>query len=200
MKKTIFTALIAIAACFIIVSFFQPWAGVETSVTAVSKELTDKAGGELKDTPFAGKFIKKLSNITDKIADLGDIEIKTQVTGYNVPRMVNSDTSKVALSLAQIMFKSTEGLTWKSYMVYVLPVSAVLCVFLVIVGMKNKIALIVAFLVSAGLSLVGLYNLHTMDLGTIAIKVTITYGLWNTLYAFLFIAGVTGVWLITDRK
>jgi len=200
MKKTIFTALIAIAACVIIVSFFQPWAGVKTSVTAVSKELTDKADGELKDTPLAGKFIKKFSAITDQIAGLGDIEIKTQVSGYNVPRMVNSDISKVALSLAEIMFKSTEGLGWKSYLVYVLPVSAVLCVFLVIVGAKKRIALIMALLVSGGISLVGLYNLHTMDLGTIAIKVSIASGLWNTMHAFLFIAGVTLVWLIVDRK
>ena len=200
MKKVIFPALIIIAACIILLAFFQPWARVQASVTGVSKDLVDQASGELKDTPVAAKFINKLKSVTDTISGFGDIEIKSQVSGYNVPRMVNNDTSKVALTLAQIMFKSTEGLDWKSYLVYVLPLCAILCAVLSVIGTRQKVAVLVMLIVSGAISLVGLYNLHTMDLGTASIKITIADGLWNSMHAFLFIAAASLAWLVVDRK
>jgi len=200
MKKIIFSTLVIIAACVIVLAFFQPWARVQASVTGVSKDLMDQASGELKDTPAAAKFINKLKGVTDAISGLGDIEIKTQVSGYNVPRMVNNKTSKVALSLAQIMFKSTEGLDWKSYLVYALPLCAILCAVLSVIGTRQKMAVLVMLILSGAISLAGLYNLHTMDIGTASIKITIAEGLWDSMHAFLFIAGTSLAWFIVDRK
>lgn len=200
MKKAILTGLIVITAAVIVFSFFKPWAHVSASVTQVSKELAGAADDKLKDTPFAGKFVSKFKQVTDTIADMGDIEIKTSVSGYDIPRMVNNKTSKVALSLAEVLFKSTENLDMKSYLVYLLPIFGVLCAFLAFMGLKNKLSILAMTIIGGAVSLVGLYNLHTMDMNTVAIKITIATGLWHTMYAFLFIAFIGLIWLVIDRK
>jgi len=200
MKKGILITLVLIAAAVIVFSFFKPWAHVSASVTGVSKELADAADDKLKDTPFAGKFVSKFKEVTDTIAGMGDIEVKTSVSGYDIPRMVNNKTSKVALSLAEVLFKSTANLDIKSYLVYLLPVFGVLCAFLAFTGLANKFLVVVMTVISGAVSLVGLYNLHTMDMNTVAIKITIAAGLWHTMYAFLFIAFVGLIWLVIDRK
>ncbi|MBL7156983.1 MAG: hypothetical protein ISS92_02345 [Candidatus Omnitrophica bacterium] len=200
MKKTVFMGIVIVAALGIVAAFFMPWAEVATSVTGVSKELTGIAKDELEGTPIAGKVIGELKKVTDVIGDIGDIKLKTKVSGYNVPVLVNRRTSKIAISAAQIMFKSTEGLDWKSYLVYLLPILGITCALLAIAGSKQKIYIIVMLVIAGAVSIIGLYNLYTANLTSLIVKISIEKGLWYTMYAFLliFIAGIT--WLILDKK
>ena len=196
MKKLIFMTLVIVASALIVVAFFMPWAKVATSVTGISKEVTST----VEDTPLAGKVVGKISAITDAIAGLGDVEIKTTVRGSQVPALVNNQTSKVALSLAQVMFKSAEGIDKKSYLVYLLPLLGIACAALAVIGVKNKLFVGVMLVISGAVSIGGLYNLYTMDIGSQAVKISIEDGLWYTMYAFLFIFLVSVAWLILDRK
>ncbi len=196
MKKLIFMTLVIVASALIVVAFFMPWAKVATSVTGISKEVTST----VEDTPLAGKVVGKISAITDAIAGLGDVEIKTTVRGSQVPALVNNQTSKVALSLAQVMFKSAEGIDKKSYLVYLLPLLGIACAALAVIGLKNKLFVGVMLVISGAVSIGGLYNLYTMDIGSQAVKISIEDGLWYTMYAFLFIFLVSVAWLILDRK
>ena len=196
MKKEILIGLVAAACVLIIISFFMPWAKIATSVTGVSKEVTSK----LKGTPFAGKFLKEIDKATTAIGEVGDISIKMSVSGFNVPNMVNSKTSKVAISLMEILTKSNKNLELKSYAVYLLPLFGLICVALSLVGSKNKIAVIAMLVLSGAIGVVGLYNLSTIDVSSIAVKVTIEKGLWYTMYSFLFIFFVSIAWLVVDRK
>ncbi|MGB2630427.1 MAG: hypothetical protein WBD24_06185 [Candidatus Omnitrophota bacterium] len=200
MNKIIFPGLIIIASLVTVLCFFQPWASVAASVTGISKELTSAADKSLKDTPFAGKFIKKADEVTTAISKYGDIEIKTTVRGNQIPAMVNNKTSKVALSLTQVFFKSAEGLDKKSYLVYLLPLFGILCGALAVLGTKNKLYVIVMTAIGGAISAGGLYNLLTMDVSSAAVKISIRYGLWHTMYAFLFICAVGIAWLVAGKK
>lgn len=197
MKNVGFVVLIIIAAVIIISSFFMPWARLSTSVTKISEKLTAPATGTLKEAPLAGKFIKELEKITSA---LGDVEVKATVSGYNIPTLVNKKSSKVAISLAQTLFKGGKDLDKKSMLVFLVPLFAGLCVVLAIVGVKYKLSVVLMLLLSGAISVGGLYNLKTTDFSNLLVKITIEKGLWQTIYAYLFIFLLSIVWLITDKK
>ena len=184
------------ASALIVVSFFMPWARVATSVVGVTKA----AEGSLEKTPFAGKLVKGFGKATEAISEIGDIGIETTVRGNQVPELVNNKSSKVALSLAQVFFKETEGIDKKSYLVYLLPLFAIVCASLAVLGLKNKIYVILMAVIGGVISIGGLYNLMTMDLSSMIVKISIAKGLWYTMYAYLaiFLAGVA--WLVLDKK
>ena len=200
MKNKILAGLVVIAGAIIVVSFFMPWANVVVSVTGVSKELTGIAQKDLGGTPIAGRVIDKLEAVTDTIASFGDVKIKTSVSGYDIPTLVNSKTSKVAISLTQIMFKSAKNVDMKSYLVYLLPLLGIACVLLSLLGLKNKIFVVPILIISGIIAFVGLYNLHTADFTSIALKMRIEGGLWNTMHAFAFIFLIGIIWLLTGKK
>ena len=200
MKNLLFVSLIIAASVVTVVAFFMPWANVATSVTGISKELTSAAEGPLKGAPIAGKLISGLDKITSAISSVGDIEVKTTVRGNQIPAMVNNETSKVALSLAQVFFKETEGIDKKVYLVYLLPLFGIVCAGLAVLGLQNKIYVVLMAIIGGAISIGGLYNLHTMDISSMVVKISIQKGLWYTMYAFLFILLVGVARLVLDKK
>jgi hypothetical protein len=196
MKKTIFPALVICAALVVVAAFFMPWANVQTSVTAISEGVLNEA----KDVPLGGKITSGISKATNFLGALGDVEIKTVVRGSNIPSLVNSNTSKVALSLAEILFKSVEGLDWKSYLVYLIPLFAIICAGLAVLAIKKALYIIPIIAIGAVIFYEGIYNIKTADLSHVVVKITIEKGLWLTLYAFLFMALTAAAWLFIERK
>lgn len=189
MKKIILVSLVVLAAIVIISSFFMPWAQLSASMTKVSKELT------------GGKFLRELSRITDAIGKVGgDIQIKTSVSGYDIPSMANKKSSKVAISVIQGLLKDAKDADKKAALVFLLPIFAVVCVALAVIGLKNKLSVILMLIISGAISLGGLYRLKTLDLASLPVDITIEKGLWQTLYAYLFIFIVSIIWLVTDKK
>ncbi|MFC1480044.1 hypothetical protein ACFL5Y_01195 [Candidatus Omnitrophota bacterium] len=195
MKKAIFLTMIIAASVVILAAFFMPWANVATSVTGVSQELL----GAVSKAPLAGKVVGDLDKITGAIGSMGDVEIKTVVHGNKIPAMVNNKSSKVALSLAQILFKSAEGLDVKSYLVYLAPILGIACALFGFFGLKNRLYIILLVVISGVIAIVGLYNLNTMDLSSTIVKIAIGKGLWYTMYAFLFMSFVGIAWIALDR-
>jgi hypothetical protein len=189
MKKFVLAGLIVFAAIVIVASFFMPWAELSASVTKVSKELT------------GGKFIRELSRITGAIGEIGgNIKIRTSVSGYDIPSMVNKKSSKVAVSLAQGLLKDAKDIDKKAALVFLLPIFAVVCAALAVIGLKNKLSVILMLIISGAISLGGLYRLKTLDLASLPVDITIGKGLWQTMYAYLFIFIVSAIWIITDKK
>ncbi len=201
MKNIIFATLVIICSVIIVISFFMPWAKVKISATQVSKELVASAEkGPLKGTPFAEKFVKKFEKATSIIGGLGDIEVKTQVSGYDIPTMVNKQSSKIAILFAQEFFKDAKDLDKKSMLVFLLPLLGITCMALAIFGLRYKWA-VVAMLVLAGvISVVGLYNLYTADFSATAVEITIEKGIWQTLYSYLAIFIICIAWLAADMR
>jgi len=199
MRKIVLLALVVICALAIIHAFFLPWAKASASVTKVAKGLADSAsGGILENTPFAGKFIKAFDDATNKISELGDIEIKTAVSGYDIPTLVNNKRSQIAIAIASVVFKDAKDLDKKSMLVYLLPLLAFVCAGLAVIGLKNNIAIIVMVVLSGGIAMGGLYNLTTVNLSNLAVRISIEQGLWQTMYGYLLISVIGIVWIITD--
>jgi len=202
MKKLACLVVIFAASAVIVLSFFQPWAEINASVTGISKELTKSADTTLKDAPFAGRFIKRLDKITNSIGQIGDVELKSTVRGNNIPVLANNETSKVAMSVVQVLFKNNnaKNIGKKSYLVYLLPLCGILCAVLALLALKGRLFLIIMAIISGIISIGGLYNLYTMNFTNPIVKITIKNGLWNTMYAFAFILLVSVLWLASTEK
>jgi len=198
MKKIIPVVLIIICSVSVVHAFFIPWAKASVSATKVAKALSAQAGGSLKNTPFAGKFIRQFDMATKKIDQLGDIEVKTAVSGYDIPTLINKKTSKIAIAAAQVIFKEAEGLDKKSMLVYLLPLFALICIGLAVLGIKSNIAVIVMAVASGAIAAVGLYNLMTIDLTNLVIQISIERGLWQTMYGFLLISVISIAWVVMN--
>ena len=195
MRKMLFTSLVLVASAVTIIAFYMPWATVATSATGISKGLT----GALSGTPVASKVVGELDKVTDVISDFGDISIKSTVRGYQIPIMVNDKSSKVAISLAQIFFKDAKDLDKKSYLVYLLPILGIACGLFAFLGRKNKVFIIFMTLLSGTVAVGGLYNLYTLDVSNLMVKIVIQKGLWYTMYSFLFIC-IVGIATLLENK
>lgn len=201
MKNLIFLAIVIASVAVIIAGFFQPWAKVSTSVESVSEGVTGVLKGTFGKVSLGSKVIGGIEKVTDKVNEkVGAVGVKKSVSGFDVPRLVNNKSSKIALAIAQAMFKSAEGLDWKSYAVYLLPLAGIICIILAIIGFKNNIAVIIMTVLSGAISILGLYNLHTANLSSLIVKIEIGEGIWNTLYSFLVIAIVGILQLVLNRK
>lgn len=199
MKKIVLSALIIICAIAIIHAFFLPWAKASASVTKVAKALADSAtGGILENTPFAGKFVRAFNKTTEKIMNLGDIEIKTAVSGYDIPTLVNKKSSHIAVSIASVVLKDAKDLDKKTMLIYLLPLLALVCIGLAVIGLKSDIAVIVMAILSGAIGIGGLYNLMTVDLSNLAVKISIEQGLWQTMYGYLLICVLSIIWVVLD--
>jgi len=201
MKRIVLLALVVLCALAIIHAFFMPWAKASASATKVAKSLAKSAtGGILENTPFAGKFVRGLDEATNKISDIGDIKIKTAVSGYDIPTLINKKSSQIAIAIVSVMFKDAKDLDKKSMLVYLLPLLALACIGLAVVGLKNKIAVMVMIVLGGGISIGGLYNLMTVDLSSLPIQISIEQGLWQTMYAYLIISIIGIIWIVLDLK
>lgn len=200
MKKIIFAGSIIVCALLIIVSFFMPWAKATVNATKVAKDLSDSASGKLQNTPFAGKFLKQFDKATNAIGDLGDIEVKTTVSGYDIPTMTHKKSSHVAIQLAQILFKDAKDLDKKSMLVYLLPLFAIACIALAIIGLKYKVSVIAAAIIGGAIGIGGLYKLMSTDLSGLPVQISIENGLWQTMYGYLLICILSIAWLVMESK
>ncbi len=200
MRKIVLLSLVIICAIAIIHAFFMPWAKASTSTTKVARSLVSQAYGPLESTPLAGRFIKVFDMTTKKVTSLGNIQIKTAVSGYDIPTLINKKSSHIAIAIASVMFKDAKDLNRKAMLVYLLPLLALVCTGLAILGIKNKIAIIVMAVLSGGIAIGGLYNLMTVNLSDLVVQISIEQGLWQTMYAYLLICIISIIWIILDLK
>jgi hypothetical protein len=199
LKKQILSGLIIAASAVIVISFFMPWARVGTSLAEVSKGLTGAAEGKLGDKSLAGKLVGKLKKATEKVSSVADIRVKATVSGYDIPVMVNRKSSKAAIAIAQVIFKSAENSGPKSFLVYLLPLLGIFCGAAAVLGLKKKLYFIAMLAISGAVSITGLYNLYTADPSGLIVKISIEKGLWLTMYAFLLIFIVSIMQLTASR-
>ena len=200
MKKMIFAGSIIICAIIIIASFFMPWAKATVSATKVANNMVNSASGKFQNTSFGGKFLQGLNQATNAIGNLGDIEVKTTVSGYDIPTMTSKKSSHVAIQLAQLLFKDAKDLDKKSMLVYLLPLFAIACIALAVTGLKYKASIIAAAIIGGVIGIGGLYELIATDLSKLPVQISIENGLWQTMYGYLLISILGVVWLAVGEK
>jgi hypothetical protein len=198
-KNLVFMVVVIVAGAVIIKSFFLPWALASTSVGRVSGQVHRSIDSSFGSLPFVGKVMAGIKETSGVIQELGaDIDISTVVSGYNIPRMVNSKSSKIALSFAQSFFGDVKDLDKKSMLVYLMPLFAIVCIMLAITGMRYKISVMAILMISGVISIGGLHALNTMNLSNELVDIVIGKGLWQTMYGYLGIFIISIFWLGTD--
>lgn len=200
MKKMIFAGSIIVCALGVIVSFFMPWARATVSATKVAKNLSEAAGGKLQNTSFGGKFVQGLNQATNAIGNLGDIKVKTTVSGYDIPTMTSKKSSHVAIQLAQLLFKDAKDMDKKSMLVYLLPLFAIACIALAVIGLRYKAAVIASAIIGGVIGIGGLYKLIATDLSKLPVQISIENGLWQTMYGYLLICIFSISWLVMKPR
>ena len=85
-------------------------------------------------------------------------------------------------------------------LVYLIPLFAIVCVILAVIGLKYKLAVIAMAVIGGAISIGGLYNLFTANLAALPVQITIMNGLWQTMYGYLLICILSIIWLITVKR
>ena len=200
MKKMIFAGSIIVCAIIIIASFFMPWARATVDATKVAKNMADSTSGKLQNTSFGGKFVKEFNKATNAIGNIGDLKVKTTVSGYDIPTMTSKKSSHVAIQLVQLLFKDAKDLDKKSMLVYLLPLFAIVCIALAVVGLRYKASVITAAIIGGVIGIGGLYKLMSTDLSRLPVQISIENGLWLTMYGYLLICVLNIAWLVMESK
>lgn len=196
MKKMVMAALVMMCAIAIVISFFMPWAKAGTSATRVAKGVKRSMEG----TSFGDKFVKQFDIAAQIISDMGDINVNTIVSGYDVPALVHKKSSHVAIAFAMVYIKDADGLDTKVLLVYLVPLFALACIALAVLGIKNISFVAIMGLVSGIMSIVGFFKIMTTDMSSMTVQISIEKGLWLTLWAYLAIFVVSIAWVIIYRK
>lgn len=197
MRKIILALLIVICGIAIIASFFMPWARAVTTATKVATGIKEKVQGSFGETPLAGRLIANLDKATEALNEFGDVKFRTVVSGYELPVFANRQESKTALSLIQVFSPGAEGIGKKILLVYLMPLLALACAALAVLGLKNDVFIIIIALISGAIAVPGLHKILTADISNNIVQITIERGLWQTLYGYLIIFILSAIWIIT---
>lgn len=200
MKKAVLAGLIIICSAIVIASFFMPWARTSVSVTKAAQGLAAMVESKLGGTPYAEKVSRALQKTEKAIDTVGNIEVRTTVSGYDIPTLVQKRSSRSALSLAQMFFKDAEGLEQRVMLVYLIPLFGVACIFFAVLALANRLYIIGPALIGGVIAGGGFYKLFTTNFSGEQYQIILLNGIWYTLYAYLAISILSIAWLIIDRR
>jgi len=144
--------------CVIFASFFLPWIAVESAaVGGVTKLLTGKKQATI-DT----------------------------ISGFDVPIKANSSESRFMLSIIKIFNPSLKNADKKSFLIWIVPLFAVLMFFLSVKYNDIKFVKPILGIIGVSIFVVAAFKIFTTDLDKLVLNVRIAYGLWLVLIGYLF--------------
>ena len=150
------TALLALVA-LIVISFFLPWISVESeAIGGIAKVLTGKKQAQM-----------------------------ASISAFQVPVLANSEESRFMISVIKIFSPNIKDADKKSFLIWVVPGLALLILVAKSFLKKNKLLDLLIGIVGCAVLFVALFKIQTTDLDKLVLKVTINYGLWSTLLAYL---------------
>ena len=199
MLKIAMAVLIIICSIVIVVSFFMPWAKAVTTSTKVASGLTDIVARNFAGTSLGDKIVSKMTQATEAVREFGDVQFKTTVSGYEIPVLVNRKDSTTALSFVQAFIPQAEGTGKRLLLIYLIPLMALLCIALVVLGMKNSIYIFLITIISGVVAIGGIYKAATANLANTMVKITLEHGLWQSLYGYLAIFIFSILWLMGNK-
>ena len=155
--KQIQRIVMFVLVAVIFISFFLPWIKVESpAVGTISKILTGK-----------------------------EQAVISGISGYAVPVLANSEESRFMISVIKIFNPGIQNADKKSYLIWVVPLLALIMLVVKLFLDKNKWINLAIGLIGSLIFLVAVYKLNTTDLDKLVLKVSITPGLWLILLAYL---------------
>ena len=157
--------VIFICAALIVIAFFLPWVNLQSKEMGMISSLLS---GEKKDASLLS------------------------ISAFEVPIMANSEESKLILMVARLFKPGIKDVDTKSYLIWVVPLSALIIVLLRLFLSGNKILNLVLGIIGCLIFAVAMYKLKTVDLAKPGLQVRIAVGVWLMLWAYLVI-GITSV-------
>ncbi len=154
--------LTMLLAAMIVIAFFLPWISVE------AKTVGDISGF-----------------LTGKRQDVID-----SISGFSVPLLANSEESRFMISVIKIFNPQIRDADKKSYLLWCVPLIAVLIALAGKVFRRAKIIRLFLGIVSIAIVCAVTYKLLSTDLDKFVLKVNIVYGLWMTLFGFFTIGAL----------
>jgi len=153
-----------VLAMIVVVGFFLPWMRIESEqLGALSKVLTGRRQ-----------------------------EIVDNLSGFRIPILANSPDARLVISVAKIFKPDIKDVDKKSYLVWLVPILAVLLLGLAYFFGKNKWFNLFLAILGISIFVIAFYKIKTTDLDKMVLRVSIDSGLWLVLYAYLAM-GILGL-------
>lgn len=187
-------AWISMAAA--VVGFVLPWATIRLDTSAAHLEEAARASGLLDRLAQGfGKVTVTIQRgtetITGELPSLSDIP--TQVSGAQIPQMVQGERAQVAIALFELFTQQRHHLGLKSYAVYALPgLALAFGLLLTRFGDRRAVAVGVAA-GSAVIAGLGLWKLLTVNTDALFVAIAIGPGLWVSIGAYVGLAVAGGL-------
>jgi len=142
----------------ICVAFFLPWVSV--------------------DSPAIGGITKILTGKKQATIDA--------ISAYDVPVLANSDESRFMMSVIKIFQPNIENADKKSYLIWAVPLLAIIIFLLSCVLLPGNRWLSLIFgIIGIAIFAFGYYKITTTDLDKLVLTITIGIGVWLTLWGYL---------------
>ena len=169
--------------------FFLPWAMIDLRAPETINRVAEAVGVEHTLSGLKhdlGRIVVKVrrgaETITGTLPSLEDIP--KQVSGAQIPRLLNQRDAKAALALVELITRNRQNVGMKSYAVYFVPGIALLCGLLLTVWGRHRLVAWAVALICAGIASVGFWELSRTDVRTLVAVITIGRGLWLSLWAY----------------
>jgi len=159
----LYSPVLLVMVLVILVSFFLPWVSVQSEAV--------------------GTFTKILTGEKQAVID--------EISGFRIPIMANGDDARLMLSIIKIFNPKVENADKKSYLVWVIPILAVVLLLGGVSLGKNKVFNLAMGIIGVVLFVAAMYKIQTTNLDKMVLKVSIGNGLWLSLYAYLAL-GILG--------
>ena len=134
--------------------------------------------------PWASIEIRNATSIKNFLGMMGEAE-RIKISGYDIPCMANNGNARAIQKVLTIFVSDAENADKKSYLVWLVPLLAILLAGLTFPAARNrKLALAVG---AAGILifLAGTIKILTADLNPAGAIVHISPGFWLTLLSYL---------------
>lgn len=155
--KNINHIIIAALAAVVVLSFFLPWVIASSSqVGFVSKVLTGKEQSDV-----------------------------ARISAFQVPVYANGEESRLMISIIKILKPQIENADKKSYLIWLIPILAVIIFLLIFFIGDNPWVNIAIGILGVLIFVVALYKIKTTDLDKMVLQIKIGIGLWLTLLGYL---------------
>ncbi len=195
------TRAVWVCVTAVLVGFYLPWIRIDLRgpgkpaphkppVWARQRQPEQRPASELDR--MLNEAFRGLSHGSREL--VGKIREARQLNGAQIPRFVNSETSKTAMALAEHFSRKRERLGLKSYLVYLLPVIALLLGFLAMRWTGRVVAALIA-VVAFGVAGEGSWQLLIVNAKPSIIWIWIGPGLWLSMtgYASLGLTAIARV-------
>lgn len=195
-----------IAVTVVVTGFVRPWIQIELRDAFGLTKLAESAAGQPlagligKLTERVGRVVVTIKQGTETItADLSDLAtLPSTISGYTLPRVAHRSDVRLVLTVAQVTRQQSYD-PQHAYVVYVVPVLAVLLALLLTLARRNPLLCALLSLVAFGLAGYAAWRLSNAGTTQTLLTVRVGQGLWLSVAGYALLGAAGAVLATLDR-